>query len=288
MKKFFAFLLTFMALLGLVSCGSAADKLEQKPVETPGKVEYSKTQYEYFVPMTMDTIFGYSTNLVKASLVAIEDFNGSAYVYLFDVEEDYTKNTEAQIHMYDSYDDQYIIGHSYYLFLSSANDALYPHTIYTTVFDKLILDATGNMSGEIQLEEDEGMLRIQDAEVLMKNAVAQGVVGVEASKPMVLSNEDDITTVSQEADLVLKVKVSEEREINRYVSDYQIEVIEILSGPENYNTSIMSLPPNLENDGYYYVFLEKIPGEENNYALSSRQLPVVPVTEEATQSLSLD
>ena len=122
----------------------------------------------------------------------------------------------------------------------------------------------------------------------MKNAVAQGVVGVEASKPMVPSNEDDITKVSQEADLVLKVKVSEEREINRYVSDYQIEVIEILSGPENYNTSIMSLPPNLENDGYYYAFLEKIPGEENNYALSSRQLPVVPVTEEATQSLSLD
>ncbi|MCI8476879.1 MAG: hypothetical protein HFE97_00815, partial [Oscillospiraceae bacterium] len=284
MKKFGA-VLVITLLIGLTACKTS---MEKGLVNMPKEETITKSCYEYVEsPDNMETILQYTTHIVKASLVSVEKFTDSSYVYLFNVEKDYIGNASAEIHMYDDLDERYVIGHTYYLILDGTDNALFPHTIYTTVYKDLILDITANMQGEVPLVNDETTVKVQDMESLIYDTISSGIVGEKISTPITISDITSVAHASEEADLILEISVSDEHSMNPYASVYQIEIVSVLKGLKDYSVSIMNLPPNLDPDGTYYIFLDRIPGTEDDYALSFRQLPVVPVTEEATQSLSL-
>ena len=117
-------------LLLLTACARPADQ------------SHATVEYSYAEDLTtLEDVLRHSTNIVRAKLVSMDDFDGAVQVYLFHVTNDLTGNTPDEIHVYDAYDPAYILGHSYYLFLCSGESALYPHTIYTTVVKEMILDA---------------------------------------------------------------------------------------------------------------------------------------------------
>ncbi|MCI9467378.1 MAG: hypothetical protein HFE99_09750 [Ruminiclostridium sp.] len=275
MKKYMAI------VLGLLFC-AASCSAEQPEVEAPGSyVEYSS----YVELNTMDEIAEYSTNIVKATLTSMEVFDGGTYVYLFDVTEDFTENTPQQIHVYHRFDAQYTVGTSYYLFLQGTDLALYPHTVYSTPEHNLgFLDAEG-----VQTLSGEGTRRGSQAEDVISQAAQKGTVGsaVEGMLPKI-SFTEDISQVADEADVIARVRLSQRENINQYVSNYEVQLLEIVKGPEGSVAAYITLPPDLDQGKEYYIFLAEDPEIKGEYYTYSQAYPVLEVSAEATAEIAAE
>lgn len=270
----------FILMLGTAACGEQTEPEQDVKSNSGGLYSY----LEDFD--TLDDILKYSSDVVKATLVSIEDFDGSIQVYLFNVEETYFGGASNDIHMYDAYNEQYIIGHSYYLFLCGSESALYPHKIYTTVVKDFILDemslgtkafANGN---EIEIDPLDIGSAVSEA--------AGGTVGEKADDPAHVTNSDDIREISDQADVIAEIRVFSEAPSNKYSSVYSLEVLNVLKGPEGAVASHMSLPPDLDPDTTYYVFLNEDPECPGNYLLCSRAYPVADTAVFTAENLSLE
>lgn len=271
----------FILILGAISCGEKA--VPEQEVKGSGGGLYS--YLEEF--NTLDDILKYSSDVVKATLVSTEDFDGRINVYLFNVEENYFGDASNEIHMYDAYNEQYIIGHSYYLFLCGSESALYPHKIYTTVVKDFILDEM-SLGTEVFANGDEIAVNTLEIESAVSDAVTNRVVGEKAEEAAYVTNSDDIREISGEADVIAEIQVFSEMHSNKYSSTYSLEVLNILKGPEGAVASHMNLPPDLDPDTTYYVFLKEDPECPGNYLLCSRVYPVADTAVFTAEGLSLE
>lgn len=263
--------------------GSSACSHEVSPVLSSGFTEQlSSTELN-----TLDDLIDYSTNIVKAELISVEEFDPYTSVYSFSVEKDYTGNTQTDIHVYDLYDDRWRLGASYYLFLECYESALYPHPIYTTIAKGLILDAGSFQKASVP----DGTLSIspQAVPASVENAVKAGRAGTKAAPSAPLSSASNVQALSSDADLILAVRISQERQENPYVSSYTPEVLSILKGPSGYEPPLsILLPPHLEPDTTYYLFMTEDPAVPGSYALASRRFPAADASSLDPAILSLD
>lgn len=122
MKK--CVLLLIPLLLLLTACARPADQ------------SHTTAEYSYAENLTTpEEVMRCSTNIVRAKLVSMDDFDGATQVYLFRVADDLIGNTPGEIHVYDAYDPAYIPGltpgGTYYIFLQKTNGA---HTLFSRVF----------------------------------------------------------------------------------------------------------------------------------------------------------
>ena len=295
MKCGWTILTALLLLLGTAAC--TAEQPEETPIlqpeETPilqleERPEFGGPNIDYAELMTLDNVFAHATDLVKGTVASIEDLNGSTFIYTIDVEEDYTGVAPDQIHIRGGYDTQYIVGHTYYFYLHDERSICYPYPVYSLVYHEL-LDVTAHPQGVITLAGD--ALYAQEADALMREAVAQGRVGTKADPLLPLSESNNIAEVSQQADLILEAKLFTPCLANLYVSHYQVEVIRCLKGTveERKEASFsLTLPAGLALGEPYYLFLREDPGDEGCFLAFSRQFPAVPVTEENTRQLVLD
>ena len=217
----------------------------------------------------------------------MEDFNESVKIYLFDVKDSYFGNAQNEIHMYDAYDSQYVVGHTYYLFLCGSESALYPHTVYTTVVKSLILDEA-SLETAVYGNGDAVEGDISQIESRIVAATANGTAGEKIGEPFQLSVSSNIGVVSEEADAVVEVRLTSEMAANRYVSMYTVELLDTLKGPEGAVASYINLPPNLDLDTTYYIFLKEDPECPGNYLLYSRVYPVADTAIFTTEDFSLE
>lgn len=225
---------------------------------------------------SIEDVMRYSTNIVKAKLTSVEDFDGTLGVYIFDVLEDYTDNTQSEIHMYDAYNDAYMVGHTYYLFLSSSESALFPHTIYTTVVKELIIDeATTSDVVTASINSSELTVFSDGIEEQIEGAAAQGTVAEYTDAPIFVSNADDIVTAANLADVIAEVSVSNEVNANIYSSTYALNVVAMIKGPVTAVPASISLPPDLDPNATYYILLKETPDGDGTYSLCSRAYPAV-------------
>lgn len=276
-KGFLGSMLALLCTLGLLAaCGA-----EQVEVEEPAAWTEFCTTVEL---KTLDDLLDYSTNVVKARLTSMEEFSGGTYVYLFDVTEDFTENTPQQIHVYHSFDPQYTAGTSYYLFLEGTDLVPYPHTVYSpTSHDLGFLDAKG-----VRTLSGEDISRASPAEDVIAQAVQENPVGaaVEGMLPKI-SFAEEISEVAKEADVIARVRLSQEGNINKYVSIYEAQLLEIVKGPEESVAPNLILPPELDQGKEYYVFLARDPQLEREYNTFAHYFPVLEVTEANTAALGL-
>lgn len=276
-----AMFLTATVLIGLTGCTGSGD-LQEDYTETPASV-----YYEYSEDLdSVEDIIRYSTNIVEATLVSVEDFNGNVSVYSFDIDKDFTENTEDKIHMYDAYNEQYVVGHSYYLFLCGTDSALYPHKIYTTVQKELIFD-TESVQPESAIDNNVIDVDMKQMDAVISKAIKSDIVGAEVGQGTELSKATSISEVSEEAEVVAEIRVSEENKANIYASTYKIELVKLLKGSEGAIAQHMSLPPNLDENSSYYIFLTESGRSEGAFVLLSREYPVSEVNEQTTSELCL-
>lgn len=268
-------LAVFLAMTGLafVVCGGvfrAADG---------GLINVTEHCYSEEID-SIDRLIRHSTNIVSGKLVAAADFDGWVNEYLFEVRGDYTDNTEREIHVYDAAD--YIVGHSYFLFLYGSDTALYPHRIYTGVKKDLLLDlSSGRAAGLAGYRDMRLLSRERRLDEWVREAAAAGMVG--EALPMaepVISDEAEIGAVAAGCDVAALVRVSAEQQANRYASSYRVDSLEVVKGDKEFSVTHMILPPGLGSDRAYYVFLKEDPAFAGEYLLFSRGLPVLEATAE--------
>lgn len=266
MKRNILLLAIISIFLGLSSCEGSSG--------TSAKMDEPKTlEYSYVDDMNdINDVIRYSTNIVKARLVSTEDFDGTVQVYLFEVEDDFTNNTAQQIHMYDAYDSRYVVGNSYYLFLGGMDDPLYPHTIYTTVSKELIVDAS-SLQSKAKIANRNVQLQRDDIVAEIDNAIQKGVVG-ERIGPRMTASDAAGASLSNEADVIAKVRVSDELLCNKYVSAYTVEVVEMIKGPVGSVASAMPLPPGLDPSEMYFIYLKENGEGSEDYQIFSRACPI--------------
>lgn len=282
MKKLVFILFMSLALFG---CGGTNTDSASMPDYQISTVEYSyKERYQ-----TLDEVIDHSDCIVKATLVSSEDFNGYINEYYFTVDEDYIGNGSSEVYMYDAYNPEYIEGHTYFLFLSKNDVALYPHPVYTTVAKGFILDLedvvaqTEIMGTSVTIELNEVEEEIQ------QNIAGTSIYAVESDFiETEIMDGTDISNISEMADIIGKIRVSNEEKGNKYASAYEIEVVGMLKGNEDAIATHMFLPSDLEEDRDYYVFLKESSENAGEYLLFARDIPLVEVTEEVTATLSLD
>jgi len=272
MKK--QIIIVICLLLSITAC-SAEKIVAKEPAVTTERLTSIDSN-------TVDELVTYATNLVEATLTSVEDFDGHTYVYQFKVTKDYTKNTSEEIHVYHEFDRRYVLGHSYYLILDGVDNALYPHTIYTMVASDLVLDAEEtqalNNYGDIQMDQVAGIL---------SRAMQEDSVGTGLGELPQVSFVEEISEVSSAADVVARLRVSQEDKANPYTSNYQVEVLEILKGPDGSVPAYLSLPPDLDAEKEYYVFLAEDPEIKGEYYVFSQVFPVLEVSAASTEALSI-
>ena len=281
MKRLFLFTLTSVLFL-LTACGNTASSTQ--PSQTAAPVEYS-----YVDDLdSLEDVMRYSSNIVKAELTSVEDFNGTLSVYTFEVSVDYTDNTPNEIHMYDAYNDSYLVGHTYYLFLSSAESALYPHTIYTTVVKDLIIDDSVNSVAVASVNDNNIAVSPANITDRIESAVSSNVVAENADGPAPISNSTDIESISSMADVIAEISVSNEVNANIYSSTYTVNVVSMVKGSATAVPSSISLPPNLDQTTTYYIMLKESPYEEGTYSLFSRSYPAISSASNIADNLLTD
>lgn len=247
-------------LLLLTACARPADQ------------PHATVEYSYVEDLTtLEDVLRCSTNIVRAKLVSMDDFDGAVQVYLFHVTNDLTGNTPDEIHVYDAYDPAYILGHSYYLFLCSGESALYPHTIYTTVVKELILDADAPEA--VTAAGSHGMaVPPSDLPRAVADAKTRGLLGDKTDPPVFLSTSGSIREVAAQADVVALIRVRDEQNANPYASLYAAETLSTLKGSADAVPACLTLPPDLTSGGTYYIFLQNTNGA---CTLFSRAFPAV-------------
>ena len=237
---------------------------------------------------SLEDIMRYSSNIIKAELTSVENFNETLSVYTFEVSIDYTNNTPNEIHMYDAYNDAYIVGHTYYLFLSSAESALYPHTIYTTVVKDLIIDDSVTSIATASVNDNSIAVSPANITDQIESAVSSNIVAENANEPDPISNSTSIESVSASADVIAEISISNEVNANIYSSTYKINVVSMVKGSMTAVPSSMNLPPNLNPNATYYIMLKESSYENGIYSLFSRSYPVISSASNIAESLLTD
>lgn len=252
-------LLVFSFCFALAGCG--------KTYYEPSSETYTSIEHVSLIDTTdFETLAQYSSNIIEATLMTATDFSEGIIQYTFAVDTDYTNNTPAEIYMYDPYNPAYVEGHNYFLFMQGSENALYPHTIYSTVNKELILDCTDNLKcGELYYNTKD--VSIFDIPAAVQEAISNGSVGKalptrENSEHLTVNS---VETAFDKADAIVKVRFSSEESANPYVSVYRIAESETIKGPVEPVSSYICLEPNLNLDTDYCLFLKEDPIAPGTY-----------------------
>lgn len=261
------------------SCGRNS-AINNTDTDIPLAMEYS---------YSLEDIIRSCTNIVKAKLTSIEDCTGGLYFYCFDIVEDYTENTPDKIHMIyheipnpnimDSlYEKEYVVDHTYYLFLSNYEYALFPPTAYISVIVGLVIDAD-DATANTHIMDNDLVITTSNISERIKDLIASGIVGKDVKETLSVSDSNDIKFISDSADIIAEIEISSEKYGNIYTSMYDIKVVSVLKGSEESVPSLLDLPPNLDPNKTYYIFLKKIPnGGDGAYGIFSRSYPLIDTT----------
>lgn len=281
MKKYMI-LFVAMLIISTFFCGCSDSKEAAYEKRQSYNIQM-QDESEMKPDVTFEDIMYTSDNIVKAKLLSGKSFSDT-YRYRFSVITDYTGNTPNEIYVYTPYDEEYIEGHTYYLCLNKAEQPLYPHSIFTVTYVGLILDEDNK---NVRVTENSS-IEITKAEKVISDFVLEHNSYYKASSDEIVSYANNLSELDEEADAIAEIKLLSEKKANEYVSLYEIETVNMVKGNINYMAQCISLPPNLELNKSYYVFLKLDPDSDTDYVIFSKKKPVVLATERVRNVLDMN
>ena len=134
--------------------GSTQSYIEGIKIEIFGKEIYRKTNEgeniaanDPFSLVPLDSfadICEWSDTIVKAKYIKRESLNEYTDIFVFKVEEDFIGNVdEKRIHVYEEKENSFIQGKSYYIFMESNRNNIYPHVVYARTYANLLVGEIG-------------------------------------------------------------------------------------------------------------------------------------------------
>lgn len=164
---------------------------------------------------SFEDICKWSDTIVKAKYVRKESFDSYSNIYTFKLENDYIGNVnEKFIHVIEDKETSFIRGKSYYLFLSSFHNSLYPYVTYNRTETSFLMgESTERNSNKYTFYNDNsfGLDKVDDiSEYIEMKIIATNSYMQEER----VSFEEAYTN----ADAIYVIEVEEVSPANRFVT----------------------------------------------------------------------
>lgn len=214
----------------------------------------------------------YSHNIVIGKVDGKSSFDEGIDEYVFDVEKELMgKVTSKYINIYEN-KGSLEVGERYLIFLESWERELFPQTGYTSIDERAIMQiSNGIIDTNFFLTEK---YNERDIEKIIKNysevKIANNkITGSEEIK--VIDSIDSIEELSNQSDLIAKIKPNQIIYENKYVKEITFEILDQYKGTINAKT--LRVPSSVEIDNNYIIFLKE--KENGNYTLATRNGSVI-------------
>ena len=226
---------------------------------------------------SFDDICERSDTIVKAKYIKREKFDGYTDIFVFKVEEDYIGNVdEKQIHVYEEKANSFIQGKSYYLFMSSVRNNIYPHVVYARTYANLLVGESG--AGDSQQYTfyngvSFGLDKVGDISKYIETEIVE-------KKAYMKTESESLNEAILNADAIYKIKMESVESFNRFVASCTYTVKETLK--ERYPVvNAKELPsilvPSDAKKGDQFIVLLKYNENTQSYGYYSAEHYIYPL-----------
>lgn len=231
----------------------------------------------------VDQMASSAHSLVSAKLVSRAPFDDQTEEYIYELEEVHAGQAVPEtFHVVDPANDRLEDGRSYYLILNRTDNALYPFPLYTSR-NHLLLTQIGDEAMSVFRDQPVTPEEFSVPSYLDEQIKASQLVLTRPQNLVELSESTDLSEVLEQADRIWEAKLTSEKTLNPYVSEYAIQVINILKGEGPFMT-LQMLPAGLEVEANYLIPERAFSVESTSYMPFSTNFPVIAVASDDGQT----
>jgi len=231
-----------------------------------------------FVPIdSFGDICEWSDTIVKAKYIKRENFDGYTDIFVFKVEEDYIGNVdEKRIHVYEEKANSFIQGKSYYLFMSSFRNNIYPHVVYTRTKANFLVGEIGKGNARqytFYNGASWGLDKVGDISKYIETEIVE-------KKAYMETGSESLNDAIMNADAIYEIKMESVEQINRFVASctYTVKETLIERYPVKNNKELPSiLVPSDAKKGDQFIVLLKYNENTQSYGYYSEEHYIYPL-----------
>ena len=231
-----------------------------------------------FVPIdSFGDICEWSDTIVKAKYIKRENFDGYTDIFVFKVEEDYIGNVdEKRIHVYEEKANSFIQGKSYYLFMSSFRNNIYPHVVYTRTNANFLVGEIGKGDASqytFYNGTSLGLDKVGDVSKYIETEIVE-------KKAYKRTENESLNDAILNADAIYKIKTESVKPVNRFVASctYTVKETLIERYPVKNNKELPSiLVPSDAKKGDQFIVLLKYNENTQSYGYYSEEHYIYPL-----------
>lgn len=232
----------------------------------------------------VDQMASTAHSIVSATLVSRAPFDEQTEEHIYELEEVHAGQTvPATFHVLDQANDRLEEGRSYYLILNRTDNALYPFPLYSSR-NHLLLTQLGDEPMSIFRDQPVTPDEFSVPDYLNEQIKASQLILTRPQNLVEVSDSSDLNEVLEQADRVWEAKLTSEKTLNPYVSEYSIEPVDILKGQGPFMT-VQMLPAGLTLDENYYIPERAFSAESTSYMPFASNFPVIVADSEDGQAV---
>lgn len=231
----------------------------------------------------VDQMASSAHSIVSATLISRAPFDDQTEEHIYELEEVHAGQTVPEtFHVLDQANDRLEEGQSYYLILNRTDNALYPFPLYASR-NHLLLTQLGEE--EMSVFRDQPVMPDEfSVPAYIDEQIKSSQLFLTRPQNLVeLSDSTELADVLEQADRVWEAKLTSEKTLNPYVSEYSIEIVDVLKGQGPFMT-VQMLPAGLDLEETYLIPERGFSEESTSYMPFSMSFPVITVHSEDGQA----
>lgn len=231
----------------------------------------------------VDQMASSAHSIVSAKLLSRAPFDEQTEEHTYELEELHAGQVVPDtFHVLDQANERLEEGQSYYLILNRTDNALYPFPLYASR-NHLLLTQLGDDAMSVFRDQPLMPEEFSVPSYLDEQLKASQIFLTRPQNLVEVSDSSDLSEVLELADRVWEAKLTSEKTLNPYVSEYAIEVVNILKGKGPFMT-VQMLPAGLKVEGNYLIPERAFSAESTSYMPFSTTYPVIAVDSEDGQA----
>lgn len=231
----------------------------------------------------VDQMASTAHSIVSAKLISRSPFDEQTEEHIYELEEVHAGQTVPEtFHVLDQANDRLEEGRSYYLILNRTDNALYPFPLYSSR-NHLLLTQTGEEELSVFRDQPVTPEEFSVPTYLNEQIIASQLILTRPQNLVEVSETEDLSEVLEQADRVWEAKLTSEKTLNPYVSEYAIELIDVLKGEGPFMT-VQMLPAGLDVEQNYLIPERAFSAGSTSYMPFATSFPVIAVDSEDGQA----
>jgi hypothetical protein len=267
MKKAIHLLIAIFLFTGCSSVNQYSSEIISPSIDSD-EIESDNMQVTYVAEIDLDYLINTSSNIIVAEFVGSTSFSEGTNKDVFNVVENIKGSIEQETINYYSFNQEFVSGEKYILFVEFFDSVFYEDRVYHGVSEFYALLNINNDIEQFLIFDDDLSTKYKTLDSL-KNYISKVDDGLRTDKPNVEStiiNTESIDVLVEESDYICEIKPTE------IITSNEVLKILLCKIQKNYKGKlkdevIIHLPSDAELEKEYLVFLTEI--EDGSYTVNS-------------------